>query len=67
MEEVPRSDPDSILAVQQHMNEIPHANRTVPFPDEATFLLFQKEGSAQGSVRPDKLAELTGQRASVPV
>jgi hypothetical protein len=42
MEDAGRSDPDSILAVQQHMNEIPHASRTVPFPSQATSLLFQK-------------------------
>ena len=46
MEETGQSDPDSILAVQQHMNEIPHANRTIPFPDQATSLLFRKGGFA---------------------
>jgi hypothetical protein len=46
MEALARSDPDSILSAQQRMNEIPHTKRSIPFPKDATSLLFRKGGSA---------------------
>jgi hypothetical protein len=40
------ADPDSLLAVQGELNEIPHVRRPIPFASEATSLLFSHAGSA---------------------
>jgi len=46
MEETGPTGADSLLEIQSFMNEIPHSKRSIPFPDQATKLLFSIGGSA---------------------
>ena len=46
MEETGPPEIEVLLEVQDSMNEIPHVNRSIPFPKQATSLLFQNGGSA---------------------
>lgn len=39
-------DPDSLLALQRGLNEIPHVKRSIPFASQATAFLFSESGSA---------------------
>jgi hypothetical protein len=39
-------DPSVLLRIQHELNEMPHSNRAIPFPDQAVSLLFSGGGSA---------------------
>ena len=39
-------DPSVLLRIQHELNEMPHSNREIPFPDQAVSLLFSRGGSA---------------------
>lgn len=41
-----RGDPDTVLNIQHELNEMPHANREMPFPCDAALLLFSGGGEA---------------------
>ena len=43
LEDAGRSDPSTVLRIQHDLNEMPHANRGIPVPAEATALLLSGE------------------------